>query len=142
MATSTPRFPTLFNDPFEDVFKNMMRPMRWELEPVQPQIRLDVEENDKGYTVKAEIPGVKKEDIHVRIDGNTVTISAEAKQEKDTKENGRVIRSERYYGTMQRVFSLASDVDDARAEARYDNGILNLSLPKKAAAASKRLQIT
>ena len=97
---------------------------------------------DSAYTVKADIPGVKKEDIKVRIDGNVVQIDAEVKHEKETKGNGdKVLRSERYYGNMSRTFSLAQDVDDTRAEARYADGVLSLQLPKKKSAESKQLAI-
>lgn len=102
---------------------------------------MDVEENDKAYVVKAEVPGVKKEDINVQIDGNVVSISAESKQEKDIKENGKVIRSERYYGSLSRSFSLASEVDQGAAVAKYADGILELTLPKKTNAGAKKLAI-
>jgi len=129
-------------DPFDDVMRRLFKPAsRWETE-VQPlQIKVDVEENDKSYTVKAEIPGVKKEDINVQIDGNQVSISAEAKQEKDVKENGKVIRSERYYGSMYRSFALGHDVDSGAANAKYADGILQLTLPKKPSAATRKLSV-
>jgi HSP20 family protein len=131
-----------FADPFEDLVRRVFRPMRWEGTEAQPvQIKVDVEENDKSYTVKAEIPGVKKEDINVHVDGNQVSITAESKQEKDVKENGKVIRSERYYGSMYRSFSLGQDVDQAGASAKYADGILQLTLPKKATAAAKKLTV-
>jgi HSP20 family protein len=130
-----------FSDPFEDVFRRMFRPIRWEGEAAAPEIKVDVEESDKSYVVKAEIPGVKKEDIDVQIDGNVVTISAESKREKKVEEKGKVIRSERYYGSMLRSFSLASDVDQAEASAKYADGILELTLPKKATSAAKKLTV-
>ena len=66
-----------FADPFEDLVRRMLKPVRWESDTQPLQIKVDVEENDKAYTVKAEIPGVKKEDINVQIEGNQVSISAE-----------------------------------------------------------------
>jgi HSP20 family protein len=130
-----------FADSFDDVVRRLFKPARWEAE-VQPlQIKVDVEENDKAYTVKAEIPGVKKEDINVQIEGNQVSITAESKQEKDVKENGKVIRSERYYGSLYRSFSLGQDVDQAAANAKYAGGILQLTLPKKASAATRKLAV-
>lgn len=104
-------------------------------------IKLDVKEDDKVYTVHAEIPGVKKEDISVQIDGGRVQISAEVKKESETKEGERVIRSERYYGQMSRSFQLAQDVDEGGATARYADGVLELTLPKKAGSATRRLTI-
>jgi len=130
-----------FGDSFEDAFQRVFRPIRWEGEGRPVDIRVDVEESDKAYLVKAEAPGLKKEDIDVRIDGNVVTISAESKREKEVKEKGRIIRGERYYGSMLRSFSLAHDVDAAEASAKYADGILELTLPKKETAAAKKLTV-
>ena len=128
-------------DVFDDLFRGFfMRPIRLEGAP-EMQIKMDVKEDDKAYTVNAEIPGVKKEDIHVAIDGNQVSISAEIKNEKEVKDGEKVLRSERYYGKIARTFSLGSDVDDAAAQAKYENGVLVLTLPKKAATKAKRLEI-
>ena len=128
------------NDPFDEVFKGFFRPVRAENQaPVQ--FKMDVKEDEKGYQVHAEIPGVKKEDIHVTIDGNQVSISAEVKQEKEVKDGEKVLRSERYYGKVARNFALASEIDEANAQAKYENGVLELTLPKKAATALKKLTI-
>jgi HSP20 family protein len=131
-----------FGDSFEDVFRRMLRPVRWEVEGGAPaEIKVDVEESDKAYTVKAEIPGVKKEDINVQIDGNVVSITAEAKREKEVKEKGKVIRSERYYGSLLRSFSLGHDVNETEASAKYADGVLELTLPKKTTAAARKLAV-
>ena len=127
-------------DPLEDVFKGFFRPVRVEGTP-EVQIKMDVREDDKGYTVHADIPGVKKEDIHVTIDGNQVSISAESRQEKEIKEGEKVLRAERYFGKASRTFSVASDIDETNAQARYADGVLELTLPKKIAATSKKLVI-
>ena len=84
---------------------------------------------------------MKKEDIHVTIDGNQVAISAEVKKEKEVKEGEKVLRSERYYGKVSRAFTLGQDVDEAAAQAKYANGVLELHLPKKVAPASRKLVI-
>lgn len=129
------------DDAFDDLFRGFfMRPVRFEGQQ-EVQIKVDVHEDDKAYTVHAEIPGVKKEDIHVTIDGGQLSISAEVKNEKEVKEGSRVLRSERYYGKVSRSFTLSQDVDDAAAEAKYDNGVLELRLPKRAASKSKALTI-
>lgn len=129
------------DDAFDDLFRGFfMRPVRFEGQP-EVQIKVDVSEGDKVYTVHAEIPGVKKEDIHVTIDGNQVAISAEVKNEKEVKEGEKVLRSERYYGNASRAFTLGQDVDEASAQAKYDNGVLELRLPKQVAAKAKRLTI-
>ena len=128
-------------DPIDDVFRNLMRPWRMDLASQAPQIKIDLSETDDKYTVKAEIPGVRKEDIDVRIDGSLVSIGAEVKNESQEKKDGRVLRSERRYGYASRSFTLASEVDDSKSEARYENGVLQLVLPKKAGTASKKLAI-
>lgn len=106
----------------------------------EPRIRMDVSETDKAYLVKAEIPGVKKDDIKVAIDGNQVSITAEVKKE-DEKKTGSMIRSERYYGQEYRSFTLPQEVDDTKAEAKYQDGMLELTLPKKPGTGGKQLAI-
>jgi HSP20 family protein len=91
--------------------------------------------------VKADLPGVKKDDVKVEIDGNVVTISAESREEKDVKEEGKLIRSERYYGSLYRSFSLGHDVDESAATAKFTDGTLELVLPRKATSAVKKLAI-
>jgi len=132
------------DDTFDDLFRGFfMRPVRMDLGTQQDvQIKMEVKENDKNYTVHAEIPGVKKDDIHVTVEGNQVVISAEVKNEKEIKEGEKVIRSERYYGKMSRSFSLGQDVDESAAQAKYTDGVLELVLPKKVATASKKLTIS
>jgi HSP20 family protein len=105
-------------------------------------VKIDVTETDAAYTVKAELPGVDKNDIDVKIDGNLVSINAKAERNKELKEGERVIRSERYSGAISRSFSLASDIDEGAATAQYQDGVLTLTLPKKAPSAQKRLQIS
>ena len=106
----------------------------------EPRMRADVSETDQGYLVKAEMPGVNKEDIKISVEGNRVAINAEVKEEKDEKTTG-MVRSERYYGRQFRSFTLPQEVDDAKAEARYENGMLMLTLPKKPGTGAKQLTI-
>lgn len=133
-------------DPFagsgiDDLFRGFFAPVRRDSDtPVS--IKVDVTENDKGYVVHAEVPGVKKDDIHVTIEGNQVSISAEARRETEKKEGDRVLRSERYYGSSYRSFVLPSDIDEAASEAKYDNGVLELKLAKKAAVTGRKLAIS
>lgn len=129
------------DDAFDDLFRGfLMRPVRVEGQ-TDIQIRMDVKENEKAYTVHAEIPGVRKEDIHVTIDGNQVAISAEIRNEKEVKDGEKLLRSERYYGKVSRAFTLAQDVDESGAVARYNDGVLELNLPKKVAVSAKRVTI-
>jgi HSP20 family protein len=136
------RFNVLDNT-LDDMLRGFfVRPMNFETTAAAPlQLRVDVSETDGGYTVHAEIPGVKKDDIHVAIDGNQVEISAEVKNEKEVKEGEKVLRSERHYGKVYRAFALGHDIDEAATEARYADGILELKLPKKASGKAKRISI-
>jgi HSP20 family protein len=132
----------MFSDNFDSVLRRFFAPVAFDADTPALKMRIDVSEKDNAYVVKADIPGVRKEDINVRIDGNVVQIDAEVKREKETKGNGdRVLRSERYYGNVSRTFSLAEDVDDSKAEAKYADGVLTLELPKKATAASRKLAV-
>jgi len=135
---------TRFNpsrDALDDLFRGFfMQPLRFEGQP-EVQIKMDVTEDEKAYKVHAEIPGVKKDDIHVSIDGNQVSISAEVKNEKEVKEGEKLLRSERYFGSVSRSFSLAQDVDEGAAQAKYNDGVLELTLPKKAVANARKLVI-
>ena len=129
-------------DPFDDLFRGFfVRPVDMNLPATTASIKMDVTEQPKAFLVHAELPGVKKEDIHVTIEGSQVSISAEVKQEKEVKEGDRVLRSERYFGQVSRSFQLAQDVDEAQALAKFNDGVLELTLPKKAAGTSKRLTI-
>ncbi len=132
-------------DPFRDFesFFPMPRSMRrWMAEmPSEPAIKLDVTEDDKAYHVKAELPGVKKEDIKVEIDGNQVSLSAEVKRETEKKEGETVVHSERYYGRQYRSFTLDKDIDRNKAAAKFDNGILELTLPKNGGKPAQKIEV-
>lgn len=134
-------------DPFAEVFPEIFRGL---LTPARPgvgapeaaEIRIEVRENAREYVVQAELPGVRKDDIQVQIDGNRVSITAEVKRESPEKPEGeRVLRSERFYGPLARSFALTSEIDDHNAGARFENGILTLTLPKQAAPSARRLKI-
>ena len=133
--------------PLEDAFENLFRGVPvWLTDPqarapAPTQFRMDVTENDKEYQVLAELPGVNKDEISITINGNQVSVSAEVKHEKDVKNGGTVLRSERYYGKIQRAFALGQEVDEATAQAKYNDGVLELTLPKKIATAGKKLAV-
>lgn len=130
-----------FEDAFDDFFRGfLVRPMAFE-NHAAPQLKLDVKEDDGAYTVYANIPGVKKDDISVTIDGNEVAISAEVKRDREEKQGDKLVHAERYVGKVYRAFTLAQEVDEAQAEAKYNDGVLELRLPKKAAATARRLTI-
>ncbi len=126
--------------PFDEIFRGFFKPVRYE-KGAPAAIKVDVSENDNGYVVHAEIPGVRKEDIQVTIEGNQVAIGAEVKREKEAKEGERVLRRERYYGSVYRSFVLPVEIDESASEARYENGVLELTLTRKATATGRKLAI-
>ena len=133
---------SLFDDFFKDIAPGFyVRPLHGDGVPTPSQIKVDVKETDGGYTVQAEVPGVPKEDIHVSIDGNVVSLRAEVRQHDQKTEGEKVLRSERYFGSVARSFQLPVDVDAAQAKAKYDNGVLTLTLPKKQGGNAQRLSI-
>jgi len=132
-----------FND-MEDMFKGLLvRPLRFDGEGgTQMRLKMDVTKTDDTYTVKAEIPGVAKDDIHVTVDGNQVTISGEVRKQKEEKKGEEIIRSERYYGAVSRSFTLPQDVDESKAVAKSADGVLTLTLPVKATSMSKKITVS
>ena len=139
MTNLIPR--TVFDDSFDDFFRGfLVRPFAFESGAMAP-VRMDVTENENAYRVYAELPGVRKEDINVSIQGDTVTISAEARREQEARDGETVLRSERWHGKLSRTFSFDQEIDEAGAEAHYHDGVLELVLPKKAAASRKRLTV-
>jgi HSP20 family protein len=134
---------SLFDDFFRDVAPSYyIKPLHGDPLPSPAQIKVDVKETDKIYTVHAEIPGVSKDEIHVTLDGNIVTLRAEVKQQDSTGPGEKVLRSERYLGSVSRSFQLPLDIDQTQSKAKYDNGVLTLTLPKKmVAGGTQRLSI-
>jgi HSP20 family protein len=131
----------LFEPDVPSVFKGMLAPMWIDTEAVAPTIKVDVKENGDHYTVKADIPGVAKDDIRVDVDGNMVTIAAEVRREKTDEKEGKLLRSERYMGSMTRAFTLPTDVDVEKTEAKYADGVLKLTLPKHKGTPAHRVAI-
>ncbi|SCK28176.1 heat shock protein Hsp20 [Variovorax sp. HW608] len=132
----------VFGNDFETALRRFFPPTVFEGEPAPLKMRIDVTENEKAFNVKADIPGVKKEDISIKVDGHIVSIDAETKSEKETRGEGdKVLRSERYYGSISRTFSLGQDVDDTKVQAKYADGVLTLELPKKAPATASKIVI-
>ena len=132
-----------FNDLVDDLFRGfLVRPVAYEGRGDSLlRMKVDVAEKNGAYKVTAELPGVKKDDIQVSIDGAQVTLTAEVKREKETREGERVLHSERSYGRVARSFTLPQDLDEAKAEAKFRDGVLELTLPKKSAAARKAITI-
>jgi HSP20 family protein len=125
----------------DGLFNDFFRPaLVWENNSEPLPLRVDVRETAEAYTVAAEIPGVRKEDIHVEIEGNEVTISAETKREAP-KEGEKSLRTERFFGKTARRFALPQDLDEAKAAAKFTDGVLELTLPKKAAVTGRKIEI-
>ncbi len=132
----------LLDEFFKDVNPGFyIRPLHGDPLPSPSQIKVDVKENDAAYTVHAEVPGVAKEDIQVAIDGNVVSLRAEVTQKDEQTKDDKLLRSERFYGAVERSFQLPLEIDSAQAKARYDNGVLTLTLPKKQGTQTRRLAI-
>ena len=132
----------LFDEFFRDFAPGFyVKPLHGDPLPTPAQIKVDVKENETGYAVHAEVPGVAKEDIHVSLDGNVVTLRAEVKQQDAQSKDEKVLRSERYFGSVARSFQLPAEIDQAQAKAKYDNGVLTLTLPKRTAGNAHRLAI-
>jgi len=131
--------------PFEDMndFLHglMLRPSPRRVEAEAP-IKIDVSDDDKEYIVMAELPGLHKDNIHVSIEGRQVTISTQVNKEADEKNGHSLLHSERYHGAQLRTFGVTSEIDETRAEAKYEHGILTLTLPKKSDAQTRNIRIT
>ena len=131
-----------FSTNFDDFFKGtFLQPMRFDIQTPEVQIKLNVTRTDGAYTVDAEMPGVRKEDIHVTVDGSLVTISGEVKKEKEEKKDEQVVRSERYFGKVERSFTLPQEIDQAKVEAKYSDGVLKLTLPLTEKSKAKQIAI-
>ena len=131
-----------FNELVDDLFKGFfVRPLAFEPRAELARIKLEVAEKNGTYLVTAELPGVKKEDINVTVDGAQVTLAAEVKREKEATENDRLLHTERSFGKVTRTFTLPQELDEAKVEAKFRDGVLELALPKKAAAPRKQVTI-
>jgi len=133
-------------DPFldtgmDELFRGFFKPVRMEGVRTPITIKMDVTDTPEGYLVHAEMPGVKKENINIEIEGNQVTITGEVKREREKKEGDKVLRTERYYGNVYRSFTLPHELDEAKCEARYDGGVLELKLARKTAMPGKKVPV-
>ena len=133
-----------FNDIVDDLFKGFfVRPVGYDTRAAYevPRLKVEVTEKNGAYLMTADLPGVKKEDIQVAIDGAQVTLTAEVKREKEIAEGERMLHTERSFGKVTRSFSLPQELDEEKAEAKFRDGVLELTLPKKAAAPRKAITI-
>ncbi len=137
-------------DPYTDLVDDLLkgffvRPVAFEgrasLAGEPARMKIEVVEQNGAYVVMAELPGVRKEDIDVTIDGAQVTLAAEVKREREVSGEERVLHTERTYGKVSRSFTLPQELDETKAEAKFRNGVLELKLPKKAAAPRRQIAI-
>ena len=127
----------LSNARADDLFASFFRPAV----TGAPEIRLDVSEDKQSYRVSATLAGVKKEDIQLAVNNNEVTIEVEFKRDSGAVEQEKSLHRERFYGKTSRVFAVAEDIDEANIDAKYVDGVLQLTLPKKAQVSAKRITI-
>jgi HSP20 family protein len=142
MLRST-NFPTLFEEKgLDDFFEGFFRPvrqLRTESGDMMPM--MDVSETDDAFLVKAEMPGIKKEDIDVSVHDGVLTISGETKEETEEKKEGKVIRQERRYGKYVRSMTIGTNIDGKHIKAYYKDGVLELTLPKVAVEEPKKIKV-
>jgi len=130
----------LFDELFRDVNPGyFIKPLHGD--PLPTQIKVDVKENPSEFIVHAEIPGAGKENISVDIDGNTVSLRAQISQVDSENKDEKLLRTERYYGEVSRSFQLSTDIDEAASKARYEDGVLTLTLAKKLKKTGQRIAI-
>lgn len=142
LMTRRDAFPSLFDEFFNDFFQRAGAPIARSAElPAAVRARMDVIDRGDRYEVLVDLPGVKREDINVDIEGARVSITAEAKSQRETKDGERVLHSERFAASYARTFELPAEVTEDGAEAKFENGVLRLGLPKRATVMSKRLQV-
>jgi HSP20 family protein len=130
------------HDPLESLLGELFRPVRGDNGRAEAlPLRVDVRETADAYVVVAELPGVKKDGIAIEIEGNEVSIGAATGAPREAREGEKWLRTERFHGKTARRFALPQEIDESRADARLTDGVLELTLPKKAPAASKKVVI-
>lgn len=126
----------------DGLLNDLFRPAAAYEAPASPlPIRIDVRETAEAYIVHAELPGVKKEAIAVEIEGSEVTLCAETRRDAAPTEGDKWLRTERFFGKSARRFALPVELDESKAVARFTDGVLELTLPKKASAVARKIEI-
>ena len=124
----------VFNDFDRDFFRGFARPEHMLYgKNAQRMMKTDVKETDEGYELDVDLPGFKKEEIRLDLENGYLTISTEKALENKEEKKGKVLRQERYSGTMSRSFYVGENLTEEDIKAKYENGVLSLSLPKKEA---------
>jgi HSP20 family protein len=137
----------LFENRFDDFFNDFwtmpgwMPAMRMTEMPAVIRARMDVVDKGEAFEITMDMPGVKKEDIDITVEGARVAIKAETKTEKETREGDKLLHTERTATSYARSFELPADVTEAGAEASYKDGVLTLVLPKRQPMPGRKLEI-
>lgn len=139
----TTQFPTLFeNRGLDDFFEGFFRPVRYEEGEKGDLVpRMDIRETDEAFIIKAEMPGIKKDDIEINIHDGLLTISGESEEKSEEKEEGKIVRQERRYGKYVRSMTVGNNIDQENINASYNDGVLELTLPKLAAVEPKKIKV-
>ena len=136
-----------FGSLFDEFFSDFLRRPGWVVPartaelPALVRARMDVVDKGDKYTVAVDLPGVRKEDIQVSVDGARVAITAENKSEREEKNGSKVLHTERLASSYGRSFELPVEVTEEGADATFENGVLHLTLPKRTPVTAKRLTI-
>ncbi len=133
-------FDDFFGEPMFSSLPQFTRGFLPRREELEYGVACDVEESDKSYLLTFDLPGMKKDDVKIDLHENVLTVSGERKEETKGEGKGKVSR-ERYYGAFQRSFTLPQNVDADKVEAHYENGVLQIALPKTALAPGKQIPI-
>ena len=126
-------YPTIFrNDPFDDIFDDFMRPTKQHNFMTQSTVmKTDIKELDKAYQLDVELPGVKKENVTVELKDGALEIKVVSEVNNDEKDaKGKYLRRERFYGSCSRSFYVGEDVKQEDIKAKFDNGVLTITVPK------------
>ena len=124
----------LFDDFDRDFFRGFGRPEHVLYgKNAARMMKTDVRETDEGYELAVDLPGMKKDDITLELQNGYLTISTQKNLENKEEKNGKLLRQERYTGTMQRSFYVGDNLTEEDVQAKYEDGVLTVKLPKKEA---------
>ena len=133
---------TPFNSLLDNILEEFLTPQKSSArEEGNYSPRIEVKENDQGYVVEADLPGVTKDNLKVSVEGQRITIEAQVRRASESKEGENIIHSERVARKYTRSFEVAHDVDDSLTVAKLEHGVLTLNLPKKQASQSRLITI-
>jgi HSP20 family protein len=132
-----------FGDDFDRAFDGLLRPMRWVEEATSENAipAMDIVEREDEYLVRADLPGVRKEDINVTMENGLLTITAERKAESQAKQGDRLLRQETRLGRYTRSLRLGTQIDEKGVKASYRDGVLELILPKAEQVKPRKISV-